>query len=50
MESMGSYFYKEEYDRSMLIIKSLEERISNLEKEKKEKEFNKKIRVKNRCH
>ena len=46
MKSMGSYFYKEDYDRSMLIIKSLEERISNLEKEKKEKEFNKKIRVK----
>lgn len=46
MESMGSYFYKEDYDRSILIIKSLEERISILEKEKKEKEFNKKIRVK----
>lgn len=46
MESMGSYFYKEDYDRSILIIKSLEERISRLEREQTEKKFNKKIRVK----
>lgn len=43
---MGSYFYKEDYDRSILIIKSLEERISRLEREQTEKKFNKKIRAK----
>jgi len=44
---MGNYFDTEtKEDRHMVIIKSLEARISTLESDKKDVEFHKKIRVK----